>query len=578
MTSIPSNFAFGSATSSYSVRDAIASYRRAQYFPNANVPSPSNISGSPDDESGIVPLDDDEEEEEEEEEEEFVQSPRENTTDDYDWDDMLPQPSTQHGAYHTRTQPHVASSSSERTPLLRTALSFSDGSRPAVAFSPPALNAVAQPSGGHPKPLRRKSSSASTKVIPHTYGGKSTYGQTLFNAIAILLGIGMLSEPLAYAYAGWIGGTLLIIFYGCITCYTAKILAHIILDDPRLRSYADIGRKAFGPMATPLTSALFCLELFALSVVLVTLYADSFHEVAPSYSADTYKILGLVVLIPTVFMPLSLLSYASMIGIFSTLSIIAVIFIDGFSKKEGPGSLWSPAETQPGIESIGALGVAFGLFMAGFSGHAVIPSLARDMVDPKEFDHMINWAFIIATFVYALIGSAGYLMFGINVSEEVSRDLLNTPGYNPFLNKAALWMLVISPLSKFALSTRPLNITLEIMLGLETTPPPMSPDQLDSKTSNVIPAHQRNQKLKRVLTVVERVAFTFLSVGVSILVPDFSSVMAFLGSFSAFMLCVIGPVCAKSALAGRLGFWDAILLIIAVVMAVWGTVAAFWSV
>lgn len=114
-------------------------------------------------------------------------------------------------------------------------------------------------------------------------------------------------------------------------------------------------------------------------------------------------------------MPLSLLSYASMIGIFSTLSIIAVIFIDGFSKKEGPGSLWSPAETQPGIESIGALGVAFGLFMAGvsgfsnwstaplmflrqFSGHAVIPSLARDMVDPKEFDHMINWAFVSLPF------------------------------------------------------------------------------------------------------------------------------------------------------------------------------------
>lgn len=42
----------------------------------------------------------------------------------------------------------------------------------------------------------------------------------LFNSIAILLGIGMLSEPLAFAYAGWICGTLLIIFYGFITCYT----------------------------------------------------------------------------------------------------------------------------------------------------------------------------------------------------------------------------------------------------------------------------------------------------------------------------------------------------------------------
>ena len=72
-------------------------------------------------------------------------------------------------------------------------------------------------------------------------------------------------------------------------------------------------------------------------------------------------------LIPTVFMPLSLLSYASMIGIISTLSIIGVIFIDGFSKKEAPGSLWSPAETQMGIESWRGLGIAFGLFMAGVS-------------------------------------------------------------------------------------------------------------------------------------------------------------------------------------------------------------------
>ena len=42
----------------------------------------------------------------------------------------------------------------------------------------------------------------------------------LFNATALLLGIGMLSEPLAFSYAGWICGTLLIVFYGCITCYT----------------------------------------------------------------------------------------------------------------------------------------------------------------------------------------------------------------------------------------------------------------------------------------------------------------------------------------------------------------------
>lgn len=41
------------------------------------------------------------------------------------------------------------------------------------------------------------------------------------------------------------------------------------------------------------------------------------------------------------------------------------------------------------------------------------------MVDPTEFDKMINWAFVVATVIYALIGYAGYLMYGNTVSDEV---------------------------------------------------------------------------------------------------------------------------------------------------------------
>ena len=55
-----------------------------------------------------------------------------------------------------------------------------------------------------------------------------------------------------------------------------------------------------------------------------------------------------------------------------------------------------------------------------FSGHAVIPTLARDMIDPTQFDEMINWAFAIATGIYGLLGVAGYIMFGNSVSDEVS--------------------------------------------------------------------------------------------------------------------------------------------------------------
>lgn len=72
-------------------------------------------------------------------------------------------------------------------------------------------------------------------------------------------------------------------------------------------------------------------------------------------------------LIPTVFLPLSLLSYTSILGIVSTVLLVFVIMVDGFTKKDAPGSLWIPAETNVGVANFTHLGVAFGLFMAGVS-------------------------------------------------------------------------------------------------------------------------------------------------------------------------------------------------------------------
>lgn len=42
-----------------------------------------------------------------------------------------------------------------------------------------------------------------------------------------------------------------------------------------------------------------------------------------------------------------------------------------------------------------------------FSGHVAVPSLARDMIDPTQFDRMIDTAFVIATSLYGVIGIAG---------------------------------------------------------------------------------------------------------------------------------------------------------------------------
>ncbi|KAE9410908.1 hypothetical protein BT96DRAFT_969183 [Gymnopus androsaceus JB14] len=459
-----------------SVREVIASYRRAQYLAAGSiVGSVSDDSAERDDEEAQLgstfeeePGDLDVEEEEEDLQTPTVPPSQNNFfVDQFHWDDFDSTQTTTTGAPTSlsyapkRRTDRRRSIAHEGTPLLRPKASFLSAGSGTHLASPPVPGTsygLSDPGDASHTSFVPRRPSTTSKLESIHIGGQSTFGQTLFNSIAILLGIGMLSEPLAFAYAGWIAGTILIIGYGLVSCYTAKLLARIILSDPRLRSYADVGRKAFGARSTVMISIMFCLELFAVSVILVTLFADSLHAIIPSYSSNTYKIWGLLLLVPMVFLPLSLLSYTSILGIISTVMMII---------PDAPGSLRTPADTSFEISSLSNLGIAFGLFMAGFSGHAVIPSLARDMVNPEEFDTMINWAFLVATSIYALIGFVGYLMFGSNVSDEISMDLLKTPGYNPVMNEAALWMLVLSPLSKFALTTQPLNAVLEVLLGLE---------------------------------------------------------------------------------------------------------------
>jgi vesicular inhibitory amino acid transporter len=109
------------------------------------------------------------------------------------------------------------------------------------------------------------------------------------------------------------------------------------------------------------------------------------------------------------------------------------------------------------------------------------------------------------------------------------------------------------------------------MLGAETDPQ----SSLEQRTTSLSDGDGSKHVTQRILIGVERILFTLFAVGVSILVPDFSSAMAFLGSFSAFVICVIGPIAANIALTRRCTLFDAFLLVVATVMAIWGTVAAF---
>lgn len=290
-------------------------------------------------------------------------------------------------------------------------------------------------------------------------------------------------------------------------------------------------------------------------------------------------------------MSLSVLSFPSVISTFCTVLLIGIVIFDGLWKTKAPGSILDPMPTHlgPELDHANWLG-GIGLVLAGFGGHAVIPSIARDMKHPESADRVFNIAYTVAGAVAFIAGATGYLMFGDTVSDEITRDLM-LPLYNypSILNLCAVWMIVVNPLTKFGLCSRPLNIAVEGFLGLAPNPgvhPPRDRrrsivEQVSSTISTrlsaagasdylshdddvfderpkspVTPlydptATRRMEGTKGVLRILSRTIITVACTATAILLPGFEKVMAFLGSFSSFLICIILPVSGLELLAMR---------------------------
>ncbi|PWN38531.1 uncharacterized protein FA14DRAFT_160036 [Meira miltonrushii] len=451
--------------------------------------------------------------------------------------------------------------------------------------------------------------------------GSSTFWQSWFNTVNALIGIGILALPLAISYAGLIPGIILFILSGLVTNYTGKVLAHIMSAEPSLRTYADIGNFAFGSRARILVSFFFCLELWAVSTALVILFGDSLHALVLSTSKEgnpsnfiselatwspaAYKAIGVLIVLPTMFLPLRFLSPISVVGIVSVVTLFVVVLSDGLIKKTSPGSLLQPMPIDLGPQWM-RFPLSFGLIMSGFSSHPIIPSLFKDMRNPRQFCQMLDWAYIAATLIYLGMGLIGYLMFGRMVSDEITRDLSQTDGYPRILNKVAIWLIIINPLSKFALAARPLVTTVELVLGVEqsqvpnpassspkitpsatvdvTSPGDATPttrvettptkhngavesenlDEQQDNAQNAAGAHEESPLMGSTITLraAQRTANWSKStrlgtrIGVQVLItvaigttaivlPGFEKVMAFLGAFLACVTCIFGPLLAK---------------------------------
>ncbi|KAJ5263758.1 Amino acid transporter transmembrane [Penicillium angulare] len=418
---------------------------------------------------------------------------------------------------------------------------------------------------GHPdrEPLLLKHVENEDGTYEDVIVGQSTVPQTIFNSVNVLIGVGLLSLPLAMKHSGWLIGLLFLIYSAFCTAYTARILAKCLDADRSIVTYADLAYISFGHQARLVTSFLFCLELLGACVALVVLFADSLYALIPGLSIFQWKIVCGVVLIPLNFLPLRLLSVTSILGIISCTSIVILICVDGLIKPDSPGSLQQPANTYLFPQNWATVPLSFGLIMAPWGGHGVFPNIYRDMRHPKKYAKSL-WVTYLFTFsLDSSMAVIGWLMFGDIVRDEVTANILSLDEYPQLVSVAIIVFISIIPLTKVPLNARPLVATFEVLCGV-------GPNAQSSRGEGTL-AFIR--VLIRVLTVISIVVL-------AVIFPAFDRIMAFLGSFLCFTICIILPLAFYLKIFGKEisrneRILDWILLISSTILAAVGTVWAF---
>ncbi|KAE8382129.1 transmembrane amino acid transporter protein-domain-containing protein [Aspergillus bertholletiae] len=419
-------------------------------------------------------------------------------------------------------------------------------------------------------PVSEDTESLLVKQVHHEDGtresiviGQSTLPQTIFNSVNVLIGIGLLSLPLAMKQAGWLLGLTFLSFAAVVTSYTAKILAKCLDVDRSIVTYADLAYISFGNHARLATSLLFCLELIGACVALVVLFADSLQALIPGLSSLQWKLVCGFMLIPLNFVPLRFLSVTSILGIISCTSIVMLICLDGLLKLNGPGSLHEPARTSLFPDNWRTVPLSFGLIMSPWGGHGVFPNIYRDMRHPRKYGKSLWYSLDCAMAI------VGWLMFGEEVRDEVTANILLTNEYPRGVSICIIIFIAIIPITKVPLNCRPLVATVEVLCGLG---PHIASVPENSKSIRVT--------IRQSLQAIIRLLVVAVIVLMAIICPSFDRIMALMGSALCFTICIILPLAFYLKIFGQeisREEWvlDWLLLLISSTLAIIGTAWAF---
>ncbi|CAA3009135.1 vacuolar amino acid transporter 1-like [Olea europaea subsp. europaea] len=301
--------------------------------------------------------------------------------------------------------------------------------------------------------------------------------------------------------------------------------------DPNIRSYPDIGYRAFGFKGRAFVSIAMNMELYLVAIGFLILEGDNLDNIFPNMDFEiaglfiggrqSFVIIVGLIILPTVWLNnMSILSYISASGVLASFILLASMLCAGVFDGIG-------FHEKGTLLNLKGIPTAVSLYAFCYCAHPVFPTLYTSMRNQKKFSKVLLICFLVCTISYASMAVLAYLMFGSKVQSQVT---LNLPT-NKISSKVAIYTTLVNPIAKYALMVTPIVRAVE--------------------------NHFRSFHNTRLVSILWRSTLVISSIIVAIAIPFFGYLMSLVGAFLSITASVILPCLCYLKISGihqRFGF------------------------
>ncbi|XP_049294949.1 proton-coupled amino acid transporter-like protein pathetic isoform X1 [Anopheles funestus] len=268
----------------------------------------------------------------------------------------------------------------------------------------------------------------------------TTDGETLTHLLKASLGTGILAMPVAFSYAGLVGGILATVFTAFICTHCAYVLVkcgHTLYRRTHrtAMSFSEIAEVAFEngpewgrrfgmPTSYCIRYGLF-ITYFGTCAVYTVIIATNFQQVIEHYYGSP---LNLRVMIALLLVPLILLSWVPNLKYLAPVSMVANVFMG-----VGLGITFyylvtdmPPVNSRPLFLPVMQWPAFFAIVIFAMEAIGVVMPLENQMKTPQNFIGLcgvLNQGMAGVTLIYILLGFLGYVKYGVEAEGSITLNL-----------------------------------------------------------------------------------------------------------------------------------------------------------